>query len=108
MSVVMKASFSSNHDFLIVKKNLVKLLDELYIICRTVGRDCNECIFADVEKIKWEYGYESDQFVEMCPIDVSLLEWKSSLGRGNRIHPWIIENLDNIPIKLVKLKQDMD
>ena len=108
MSAEIDLNFSSKHDYLIIKDNVENLLDELYIVCRAVGRDCSECIFADEKKIKWEYGYETDQFVEMCPLDVSLLEWKSSIGRGNRIHPWIIENLDKIPIKLVKLKQELN
>ena len=91
----------------ILKDHIKNLLDEIYIICRSTGRDCSECIFEDEKKIKWETGYESDQYVEICPIDAALIEWKSSIGRGNRIHPWILDNLNSIPIKLSKIKETL-
>ncbi len=93
---------------LILKDHIKNILDEIYIICRSVGRDCNKCLFENEEKIKWETGYEKDQYIDLCPIDAALIEWKSSIGRGNRIHPWIIKNLDVLPLKLKKLKNSLD
>lgn len=80
------------------KKDFDEMMDTLYQICRSTGKTCEHCPFDNDPKIKYEIGYEEDQFVEMCPLDVSLLEWRSpmSMGRGNKVHPWIIENLDKV------------
>lgn len=92
----------------LLKEHIKIILDEIYLICRSVGRNCSNCLFDNEEKVKWETGYEEDQFVQLCPIDAALMEWKSSIGRGNRIHPWVIKNLNVLPLKLKKLKDSLN
>ena len=88
------------------KKEIENMMDDLYLLCRSVGRSCDECPFQWDEKIKYEFGYEPDQYVEMCPLDVALIDWRSQLGRGLHIHPWIMENLDKVRERWQKIKEE--
>ena len=82
------------------------ILERLYAICRVPGRSCTECPFEWDEKIKYEFGYEPDQVVEMCPLDVALMEFRgpATVGHGNKIHPWVRKNIQEIDERLESLR----
>lgn len=81
------------------------LLEELYTICRTTGKSCSDCSF-DYEKLNFEVGYDENQFVEMCPLDIALVEYKSPGGGRGKIHPWILDNLETVYTRLQDMKEE--
>ena len=84
------------------KGDIENLLDELYLICREPGRSCSGCPLEWDEKLKYDFGGEDK--LDMCPLDVVLLEWKTPEGGRNKIHPWVYENIDLIYKRYQELK----
>ena len=82
-----------------------EVLEELYTVCRSTGRTCVDCSF-EYEKLNFDVGYEEEQFVEMCPLDAALIEYKSPSGSRGKIHPWVSENIEMVYNRLQELKSE--
>ncbi|MHA2127907.1 MAG: hypothetical protein ACXACX_16370 [Candidatus Hodarchaeales archaeon] len=79
------------------------VLEELYTICRSTGRSCVDCSF-EYDKLDFDYGNESN--VEMCPLDVALVEYKSPCGSRGKIHPWVFDNIEMVYNRLQEIKDE--
>ena len=82
-----------------------EILEELYSICRETGRTCTDCSF-EYDKLNFELGYEKDQTIEMCPLDVALIEYKSPEGNRGKINPWVMENIEKVYTRLQEIKEE--
>ncbi|OLS23196.1 MAG: hypothetical protein HeimC3_25370 [Candidatus Heimdallarchaeota archaeon LC_3] len=82
-----------------------EILNEFYTICRQTGRSCTDCSF-EYDKLNFEIGYEKEQFVEMCPLDAALVDYKSPTRDSGKINPWIVENIELVYNRLQELKSE--
>ena len=80
-----------------------ELLEELYTICRQTGRSCSDCSF---EYEKLDFDLSEDEVIAMCPLDVSLIQYKGPGGNRGKIHPWVMENIELVYTRLQELKQE--
>lgn len=71
-----------------------KTMEELETIWQQNSTYCHNCPFDKDEKIPYKFGSEEEDTIEICPLDMSIIEWREN--KGKKIPQWVIDNWERV------------